>query len=61
MSGKSQEKKTGTNLGRSIVIHEKRERLARNIGYPDIVKHLGVIEWNFAGDYDTTRMRSQKE
>jgi len=45
-------KKVGTNLGRSIVIYEKCEYLARDIGYPDIVEHLRVIEWNFTGDYD---------
>ena len=40
----------GTNLGRRVVIHGKCKGLARDIGYPDIVKHLGVIKRNFAGD-----------
>jgi len=53
--------KLGTNLGGRIVIHEKCEGLARDIGYPNIVEHLGVIERNFSGDYQVrvTRMRSE--
>lgn len=42
--------KLGTNLGRRVVIHNKRKSLAHDIGYPDIVEHLGVLERNFAGD-----------
>jgi hypothetical protein len=49
--GESPEKpKLGTNLGRRIVIHKKCEGLTRDIRYPDIVEHLGIIERNFAGD-----------
>lgn len=52
----------GTNLGRRVVIHDKCKCLARDIGYPDIVEHLGVIKRNFAGDYEVrvTRMRGQQ-
>jgi hypothetical protein len=55
--------KHGTNLGRRIVIHKKCKGLARNIGYPDIVEHLGIIKRNFAGDCEVrvTRMRGQSE
>jgi len=55
--------KLATNLGRRIIIREKREGLARDIGYPNIVEHLGVIERNFSGDYEVrvTRMRIQNE
>jgi hypothetical protein len=51
--------KLGTNLGGRIVIHEKCEGLAHDIGYPNIVEHLRVIEGNFSGDYEVrvTRMR----
>jgi hypothetical protein len=53
----------GTNFGGRIVVHEKCEGLARNIGYPNIVENLRVIERNFSGDYEVrvTRMRSQNE
>ena len=52
----------GTNLRRRVVIHDKCKGLARNIRYPDIVEHLGVIKRNFAGDYEVrvTRMRGQQ-
>ena len=55
--------KLGTNLGGRIVIHEKCKALAHDIGYPNIVEHLRVIEGNFSGDYEVrvTRMRGQNE
>ena len=37
-------------LGRGVVIREKSDDLARDVGYPDVVEHLGVVEWDFSGD-----------
>jgi hypothetical protein len=55
--------KLGTNLRGRIVVHEKCEGLAHDIGYPNIVEHLRVIKRNFSGDYGVrvTRMRGQNE
>jgi hypothetical protein len=52
----------GTNLGRRIVIHKECEGLARDVGYPNIVEHLGIIERDFSGDYEVrvTRMRASE-
>jgi hypothetical protein len=55
--------KLGTNFRGCIVVHEKCEGLARDIGYPNIVEHLRVIKRDFSGDYEirVTRMRGQNE
>ena len=46
----SRGQKIATNFGRSIVVHKKRDALACDVGYPDIVEYMGVVEWNFSGD-----------
>jgi hypothetical protein len=38
-------------LGRCVVIHGKRDNLARDVGYPDVVEDLRIVEWNFSGDW----------
>ena len=37
-------------LRRGVVIHEKSDGLARDVGYPDVVEDLGVVEWDLSGD-----------
>ena len=49
-------------LGRGVVIRGKSDSLARDIGYPDVVKHLGVVEWDLSGDWEReTYTRSGRE
>ena len=39
-------------LGRGVVIREKSNDLARDVGYPDVVENLGVVKWDFSGDWE---------
>ena len=38
-------------LGRCVVIHGKRDSLARDVKYPYVVEDLRIVEWDFSGDW----------
>jgi hypothetical protein len=49
-------------LGRGVVIREKSDDLARDVGYPNVVEHLGVVERDFSGDLERdTYTRSERK